>query len=286
MKNLIALLVAVTISCGICAQTRTAYLDLYQRGGAKHLRTTLTYDNHTVYIGKNNLGEVLNRLAESGWEIDRVMNIRRIAWFFPFTRHKFHIILKKEYTDGENPFDGLASSGTRDYNSYSQTRKDVEAEKSTTYASLEIKRDYNSYSQTGKDIPTEKSTTYDSYEIENDIQGSIIPANAYRYREDITKLAIPESVKSIGMAAFYECSNLKVVIIPENVSKIGQYAFRACKSLELIFCQSATPPDIKLNTFQELPKSAVIYVPEKAVDEYKQAPGWQKYAAQIMPFNY
>lgn len=180
----------------------------------------------------------------------------------------------------------MASSDTRDYNSYSQTGKDVPTEKFTTYASNEIKRDYNSYSQTGKDIPTEKSTTYASNEIENDIHESIIPANAYQYREDITKLAIPEGIKSIGTAAFYKCSNLKVVIISENVSEIGQYAFGACKSLELIFCQSTTPPDIKPNTFQELPKSAVIYVPTEVATEYKQAPGWQKYADQIMPFYY
>lgn len=258
MKSLIALLVAVTISCGICAQTRTAYLDLYQRGGAKHLRTTLTYDNHTVYIGKNNLGEVLNRLAESGWEIDRVMNIRRIAWFFPFTRHKFHIILKKEYTDGENPFDGLASSGTCDYNSYSQT---------------------------GKDVPAEKSMTYDPHKIENDIHESIIPANAYRYREDITKFAIPESVKSIGTAAFYKCSNLTVLIIPKSVTKINPYAFGACKSLNEIYCKSPVPPAISPTTFQGLPKSAVIYVPAEAAEEYRQAPGWDKYSDRIMPFH-
>lgn len=285
MKSLIALLVAVTISCGICAQTRTAYLDLYQRGGAKHLRTTLTYDNHTVYIGKNNLGEVLNRLAESGWEIDRVMNIRRIAWFFPFTRHKFHIILKKEYVEGENPFRGLTSSGTRDYNSYSQTEKDVQAEKSMTYASHEIKSDYNSYSQTGKDFPTEKSTTYDSYEIENDIHESIIPANAYRYREDITKLAIPEGIKSIGTAAFYKCSNLTVLIIPQSVTKISQYAFGACKSLNEIYSKSPVPPAISTITFQGLSKSAVIYVPAEAAEEYRMAPGWEKYADRIMPFH-
>ncbi len=275
----------ISCSCSIIAQTRTAYLDLYQRGGARHLRTTLIFDNKPVYIGKTNLGAMLNKLAESGWETDRTINIRRSMWSSPFTRHKFHIILKKEYTDGENPFDGLASSGTRDYNSYSQTRKDVQAEKSTTYASHEIKRDYNSYSQTGKDIPTEKSTTYDSYEIENDIHGSIIPANAYRYREDITKLAIPEGIKSIGAAAFYKCSNLTVLIIPQSVTKINPYAFGACKRLNEIYCKSPVPPAISPTTFHGLPKSAVIYVPAAAAEEYRQAPGWNKYSDRIMPFH-
>lgn len=261
MKHLIALLVAMTISCSCCiiAQTRTAYLDLYQRGGARHLRTTLIFDNKPVYIGKTNLGAMLNKLAESGWETDRTINIRRSLWSSPFTRHKFHIILKKEYTEGENPFDGLASSGTRDYNSYSQTRKDVQAEKSTTYA---------------------------SHEIENDIHESIIPANAYQYREDITKFTIPENVKSIGTAAFYKCSNLTVLIIPQSVTKISPYAFGACKRLNEIYCKSPVPPAISPITFQGLSKSAVIYVPAAATEEYRMAQRWEKYADRIMPFNY
>ena len=36
-----------------------------------HLKTTLIFNNRPVYLGKKNLGEVLNMLAESGWEIDK-----------------------------------------------------------------------------------------------------------------------------------------------------------------------------------------------------------------------
>ena len=46
-------------------------------------------------------------LAESGWEIDRTLNVRRLGWFWPFTRHKFHVILKKEYNNKENLFEGM-----------------------------------------------------------------------------------------------------------------------------------------------------------------------------------
>ena len=68
-----------------------------------HLKTTLIFNNRPVYLGKKNLGEVLNMLAESGWEIE--LNVRRVCWFWPFTRHKFHFVLKKEYQAGENPFE-------------------------------------------------------------------------------------------------------------------------------------------------------------------------------------
>ena len=105
MKKLITLLAAMAIFGSISAQSKTAYLDLYQRGGAQHLRTTLIFNKKPIYLGKKNLGEVLNMLAESGWEIDKTLNVRRVCWFWPFTRHKFHFVLKKEYQAGENPFE-------------------------------------------------------------------------------------------------------------------------------------------------------------------------------------
>ena len=101
MKKLIALLAAMAIAGSISAQNKTAYLDLYQRGGAMHLKTTLIFNNRPVYLGKKNLGEVLNMLAESGWEVDKILNVRRLG----ITRHKFHVVLKKEYQAGENPFE-------------------------------------------------------------------------------------------------------------------------------------------------------------------------------------
>lgn len=66
-----------------------------------HLKTTLIFNNRPVYLGKKNLGEVLNMLAESGWEVDKILNVRRLG----ITRHKFHVVLKKEYQAGENPFE-------------------------------------------------------------------------------------------------------------------------------------------------------------------------------------
>lgn len=110
MKKLITLLAAMAIALCASAQTKTAYLDLYQRGGARHLRTTLMFDGKPVYIGVKNLGEVLNELSGLGWEVDKTFNVKRSPDYNIFTRHKFHVILKKEYTAGENPFEGLSSS--------------------------------------------------------------------------------------------------------------------------------------------------------------------------------
>lgn len=47
----------------------------------------------------------------------------------------------------------------------------------------------------------------------------------------VTSIEIPNTVKSIGMSAFYGCANLSSVVIPEGVNEIGCSAFHNCISL-------------------------------------------------------
>jgi len=106
------IVVALATCSALCAsaQTKVAYVDLYQRGGAKHLRTTLMFNGKPVDCGKMNLGQALNMLAKDGWVVDQTLIGAKRVNLVPVTRHKFHIILKKEYQQGENPFSNLAKN--------------------------------------------------------------------------------------------------------------------------------------------------------------------------------
>ncbi len=55
--------------------------------------------------------------------------------------------------------------------------------------------------------------------------------NLYINGEEITKLAIPESVSAIGQYAFYWCRGLTSVTIPNSVTSIGYSAFAWCNGL-------------------------------------------------------
>ncbi|MBQ3767671.1 MAG: leucine-rich repeat domain-containing protein [Prevotella sp.] len=50
----------------------------------------------------------------------------------------------------------------------------------------------------------------------------------YLNGREIKKLDIPNSVTSIGQAAFHNCSGLTSVTIPNSVTSIGRYAFAKC----------------------------------------------------------
>lgn len=110
MKKIIILVACTVYAACATAQTKVAYLDLYQRGGARHLRTTLMFNDTKMWCGKMTLGKALNILAEDGWVVDQTLiGANRVGAAFFVTRHKFHIILKKEYQQGENPFEKLST---------------------------------------------------------------------------------------------------------------------------------------------------------------------------------
>ena len=92
---------------------------------------------------------------------------------------------------------------------------------------------------------------------------------------------IPEGVKSIGVATFYLCDELKELTIPESVESIGRSAFAQC-GLKQINIWSTTPPAMEGDIFGSVGGySPAINVPESAVDTYKNAEGWKKYAGNI-----
>ena len=58
----------------------------------------------------------------------------------------------------------------------------------------------------------------------------------------LTSITIPEGVTTIGLYAFFNCSNLTAITIPGTVTEIGEGAFKGCTSLEdVAFNPGAAP---------------------------------------------
>lgn len=79
---------------------------------------------------------------------------------------------------------------------------------------------------------------------------------------------IPSGVTSIGNYAFRSCT-LASITIPNSVTTIGMRAFYGCTALEYIIFMSDTPPSFLPDCFEDCSKLSIIYVPEEAVNTYK-----------------
>ena len=77
----------------------------------------------------------------------------------------------------------------------------------------------------------------------------------------LAEYAIPDSVTTIGFAAFWECSSLTSVTIPDSVTTIGDWAFCGCRSLT-----SVTIPDsviiIGASAFESCSSLTSVTIPD------------------------
>ena len=74
--------------------------------------------------------------------------------------------------------------------------------------------------------------------VDTDDKGFCIKDNELvrmRHTYAIGEVTIPNSIASIGRAAFYNCESLTSVTIPNSVTSIGSYAFYDCTNLANVY---------------------------------------------------
>ena len=89
----------------------------------------------------------------------------------------------------------------------------------------------------------------------------------------MTRVAIPNTVTSIGKNAFYKCYALTRVTIGTSVTSIGNNAFYNCENLTKVRMLSSTPPSLGSNVFWGTPSSKKIEIPCGSLSAYQQAWG-------------
>lgn len=100
-------------------------------------------------------------------------------------------------------------------------------------------------------------TAKDSYTIPGSV--TKIGENALSF-SSITKLTIPDTVKSIDFGAFSSCHSLTDVTIGKNIEKIGSFAFDNCINLKTINIPQGINR-IESNTFNSCEKLNNISIP-------------------------
>lgn len=97
------------------------------------------------------------------------------------------------------------------------------------------------------EVPTDKESLEPEFTIEgatlkncktNGCKIVKIPANVTvigdyaLYRSDAEEVILPNGLRTIGEAAFYQCTRLKKISFPEKLERIKRDAFRSCIALE------------------------------------------------------
>ena len=105
--------------------------------------------------------------------------------------------------------------------------------------------------------------------------------------QDCTSLAsvnLGDNVQRIRSQAFYRCTSLETVVLGKALQIIGSSAFSGCTSLASITSMNPTPPTLSgNNVFNNVPSSAVLYVPCTATEAYAAAAKWNSFGMQSIP---
>lgn len=105
-----------------------------------------------------------------------------------------------------------------------------------------------------------------------------IPYQAFAYCSELQTATIEANVRIIGEAAFINCSRLMTATLPYTTTRLCSRAFSGCHELRQVFCRAVTPPALEDDVFTDRAmQNAVLFVPEEAVEAYREAPGWKAF---------
>lgn len=107
---------------------------------------------------------------------------------------------------------------------------------------------------------------------------------------NLTNITIPNGTTTLGDRSFYNCSSLTSITLVESITQIGDYVFNGCSSLASVYCKATNPPTAVFrfgwSAFEKNASDRKIYVPTTAVEDYKAANGWSKYADYIEGYDF
>ena len=101
---------------------------------------------------------------------------------------------------------------------------------------------------------------------------------AFMYCTKLKALEFPKGIKTIAKSVLEGCTGLKKVVIPESATTINQYAFYGCTGLQEIYNYAIKPQTIESATVYNVNKSTCfLYVPIDYIDLYQTANVWKEF---------
>ena len=114
----------------------------------------------------------------------------------------------------------------------------------------------------------------------------------FAYCSVLTSVTLPTTLQRVGKESFYGCPSLESIVLPASLKTIGSSAFNDCPKLMSVYSQATTPATIEgdpnssypydRDAFNTIKTKAMLYVPETAVNAYKNKQFWQEFGDRIV----
>ena len=122
----------------------------------------------------------------------------------------------------------------------------------------------------------------------NDHGSLVIPETVTHFGQEafiygrFSTITVPHTIDTIPYRMFGMCQWAGEVTIPGSITHIGDLAFSWCTKLKKIYVYNPVPPTmdtvVYYHSFDQVPRSATVYVPQGSLSAYENAPGWNEFA--------
>ena len=114
----------------------------------------------------------------------------------------------------------------------------------------------------------------------------------FAYCSVLTSITLPTTLQRVGKESFYACPSLESIVLPASLKTIGSGAFNDSPKLMSVYSQATTPATIEgdpnsyysndRDAFNTIKQQATLFVPETAVEAYKNKQFWQEFGDHIV----
>lgn len=125
------------------------------------------------------------------------------------------------------------------------------------------------------------NTVYDSRENCN----AIIETATNTLMEGCLKTIIPNGVATIAPLAFSYRQNLTFIDIPKSIRYINYRAFNGCSKLDTVICRASSPAILGTDAFTDISSTAVLHVPYNSLNAYQSIAGYMNAFNSIVGFS-
>lgn len=107
-------------------------------------------------------------------------------------------------------------------------------------------------------------------------------SNAFGYCRAMKRIELGGTLENVTGEAFYGCEGLTEITLPASMTSVASNAYAGCDKIANVYCYATVPPTASDDSFvSTVYPTAILHVPEEAIDTYKKADIWKNFATIV-----